>query len=141
MMPKISPIGHTALATQSKPAQQEQSKENLQRAPVWCRPSTLRRSSQNSSHNSRVLEKVNYAYLHSREYLGLFIVVESRLFLLGVQVFSIWDSASSNPKCDGQVFPCGVDFLLRQIFQNPLLCEHPDPPRVFSDFERVYPIF
>ena len=29
MMPKISPIGHTALATQSKPAQQEQSKENL----------------------------------------------------------------------------------------------------------------
>ena len=70
MMPKISPIGHTALATQSEPAQQEQSKEDLLRAPVWCRPNTLRRSSQNSSYNSRVLERVNYAYLCSRGYQG-----------------------------------------------------------------------
>ena len=45
MMSKISPIGHTALTTQSEPAQQEQSKENLLRALVWCRPNTLRRSS------------------------------------------------------------------------------------------------
>ena len=29
MMPRISPIGHTALTTQSEPAQQKQSKENL----------------------------------------------------------------------------------------------------------------
>ena len=29
MMPKISPIGHTALTTRSEPAQQKQSKENL----------------------------------------------------------------------------------------------------------------
>ena len=33
MIPKISPIGHIALATQSEPAQQKQSKENLREHP------------------------------------------------------------------------------------------------------------
>ena len=51
-----------------------------------------------------------------REGIRAFIVVESRLFLLGVQVFFIWDSTSNNPKRDGQVFPCRVDFSRRRIF-------------------------
>ena len=38
-----------------------------------------------------------------------FIVEESRLLLLGLEVFSLWDSTSSNPKRDGQTFPCRVD--------------------------------
>ena len=37
-----------------------------------------------------------------------FIVEESRLLLLGLEVFSLWDSTSSNPKRDGQTFPCGM---------------------------------
>ena len=48
---------------------------------MWCRPNTLRRSSQNYSHNSRVLERVNYAYL-VREGAWVFIVV-------GVDSFSL----------------------------------------------------
>ena len=48
-----------------------------------------------------------------REGIRAFIVVESRLFLLGVQVFSIWDSTSTNLKRDGQVFPCRVDFFTK----------------------------
>ena len=35
-----------------------------------------------------------------------FIVEESQLLLLGLEVFSLWDSTSSNPKRDGQTFPC-----------------------------------
>ena len=64
MMPNISSISLTALATQSRPAQQ-QNNRRPQRAPMWCRPNTLRRSSYNYSHNSRVLERVNHAYLDS----------------------------------------------------------------------------
>ena len=45
-----------------------------------------------------------------------FIVVESRLFLLEVEVFSLWDSTLSNPKRDGQTFPCGAGFSLKRIF-------------------------
>ena len=35
----------------------EENKNTLQKAPVWSRPNTLRRLSQNYSHNSRVLER------------------------------------------------------------------------------------
>ena len=50
------------------------------------------------------------------EGIEAFIVVASRFFLLGVEVFSLWDSTLSNPKRDGQTFPCRVGFSLRQIF-------------------------
>ena len=36
--------------------QKEENKKTLQKAPVWCRPITLRRLSYKYSHNSRVLE-------------------------------------------------------------------------------------
>ena len=49
----------------------EKNKNTLQKAPVWSWPNTLRRLSQKSSYNSRVLEMVNYAYLHVRRMLGL----------------------------------------------------------------------
>ena len=49
----------------------EENKNTLRKAPVWSRPNTLRRLSQKYSHNSRVLERVNYAYLDVRRVLGL----------------------------------------------------------------------
>ena len=125
MMPKISPIGHTALATQSEPTQQEQLKENLQRAPVWCRPNTLRRSSQNSSHNSRVLERVNYAYLDLRRCQVFYSSRElafpswSRsLFHMGLLLQTLLSVMSK-------------DFLIEKIyFQRAYLLESP----LYSDF-------
>ena len=48
-----------------------------------------------------------------REGIRAFIVLESRLFLLGVEVFSLWDSTLSNPKHDGQTFPCRVGFSIK----------------------------
>ena len=53
---------HDSHELEYKPTQQKEEK-TLRRAPVWCRPNTLRRLSQKYSHNSRVLERVNYAYL------------------------------------------------------------------------------
>ena len=50
------------------------------------------------------------------EGIEAFIVEESRLLFLGLEVFFLWDSSSNNPKCDGQIFPCRVGFSLRQIF-------------------------
>ena len=50
------------------------------------------------------------------EGIEAFIVVENRFPFLGLEVFSLWDSSFNNPKRDGQVFPCRVDFSLRQIF-------------------------
>ena len=50
------------------------------------------------------------------EGIEAFIVEESRLLFLGLEVFSLWDSSSNNPKRDGQIFPCRVGFSLRQIF-------------------------
>ena len=49
----------------------EENKNTLRKAPVWSRPNTLRRLNQKYSHNSRVLERVNYAYLDVRRVLGL----------------------------------------------------------------------
>ena len=54
---------HDPRALLMAPAQQEET--ILWRAPVWYRPNALRRLSQNYSHCSRVLERVNYAYLSS----------------------------------------------------------------------------
>ena len=51
-----------------------------------------------------------------REGIEAFIVEESRLPFLGLEVFSLWDSSSNNPKRDGQTFPYRVGFSLRRIF-------------------------
>ena len=51
-----------------------------------------------------------------REGIETFIVEESRLLFLGLEVFSLWDSTLSDPKRDGQTFPCRVSFSLRRIF-------------------------
>ena len=51
-----------------------------------------------------------------RETIEAFIVEESWLLFFGLEVFSLWDSISSNPKHDGQTFPCRVGFSLRRIF-------------------------
>ena len=51
-----------------------------------------------------------------REGIETFIVEESRLLFLGLEVFSLWDSISSNPKRDGQTFPYRVGFSLKRIF-------------------------
>ena len=45
------------------------------------------------------------------EGIRAFIVVESRLFLLGVEVFSIWDSTSSLSERGEQGFPYRGDLL------------------------------
>ena len=50
------------------------------------------------------------------EGIEAFIVEESRLLFLGLEIFSLWDSTLSNPKRDGQAFPCRVGFSLRRIF-------------------------
>ena len=50
------------------------------------------------------------------EGIEVFIVEENRLPFLGLEVFSLWDFSSNNPKRDGQVFPCRVGFSLRRIF-------------------------
>ena len=46
------------------------------------------------------------------EGIRAFIVVESRLFLLGVEVFSIWDSTSSLSERGEQGFPYRGDLFL-----------------------------
>ena len=47
------------------------------------------------------------------EGIRAFIVVESRLFLLGVEVFSIWDSTSSLSERGEQGFPYRSIFSMR----------------------------
>ena len=52
-----------------------------------------------------------------REGIRAFIVVESRLFLLGVEVFYIWDSTSSLSERGEQGFPYRSIFSVR-VFEN-----------------------
>ena len=47
------------------------------------------------------------------EGIGAFIVVDSRPFPPGVEVFSLWDFTLSHPKHDGQTFPCRVGFSIK----------------------------
>ena len=47
------------------------------------------------------------------EGIEVFIVEENRLPFLGLEVVSLWDSSSNNPKRDGQVFPCRVGFFTK----------------------------
>ena len=86
---KITSKPHSPRTLKTAPAQQKE--KTYQRAPVWCRPNTLRMSSWNYSHNSRVLERVNYAYLGLWGCLGFYsnrgltsFPWSRSLFLIGV---------------------------------------------------------
>ena len=60
----------------------KQNKNTLQKTPVWSRPSTLRRLSQKSFYNSRVLERSQSRVPFCEEDVGAFIVVRSCLLSL-----------------------------------------------------------
>ena len=74
-MPKSSPVRCTILALVAVTYKREQNKNNLQEAPVWGRPNTLRRLSQRSFYNSRVLERSQSRVPLCEEGVGAFIVV------------------------------------------------------------------
>ena len=100
----------------------EENTNTLQKAPVWSRPNTLRRLSQKSSYNSRVLERGQLYVPWREEDVGAFIVVRScllslqpksspcraSLIIVG-QVFSLWDKS----------YLCSPSpFLAEQVFRN-----------------------
>ena len=60
----------------------EENTNTLQKAPVWSQPNTLRRLSQKSSYNSRVLERGQLCVPWREEDVGAFIVVRSCLLSL-----------------------------------------------------------
>ena len=78
-MPKSSPVRYTILALVAVTYKREQNKNTLQKAPVWSRPITLRKLSQKSFYNSRVLERSQSPVPLCEEDVGAFIVVRSCL--------------------------------------------------------------
>ena len=122
MMPKSSPVRCTILVPVAVTYKREQNKNTLQKAPVWSRPNTLRRLSQKSFYNSRVLERSQLHVPLCEEDVGAFIVVRSYLLslqpksfpcraslILVGQVFSLWDKSC----------PCSPSpFLAEQVFRN-----------------------
>ena len=74
----------------------------------------------------------------SREGIRAFIVVKSRLFLLGPEVFSIWDSTSSLSKRGEQGFPYRGDLFSACVSSKiTLVLEFPYwNSRAFLDNER-----
>ena len=122
MMPKSSPVRCTILMLAAVTIKREQNKNTLQEAPVWSRPNTLRRLSQKSFYNSRVLERNQLRVPWCEEDVGAFIVVRS--CLLSLQPKSFLCRASLI--LVGQVFslqgkscPCSPSpFLAEQVFKN-----------------------
>ena len=82
MMPKNSPVRCTILMLAAVTFKREQNKNNLQEAPVWGRPNALRRLSQRSFYNSRVLERSQSRVPLCEEDVGAFIVVRPVLLSL-----------------------------------------------------------
>ena len=111
MMPKSSPVRCTIPALVAVAYKREQHKNTLPEAPVWSRPNTLRRLSQKSFYNSRVLERSQSRVPFYEEDVGAFsssevlppFLVESKShpcrasLLLAEQVFK-------NLKLGGQVW-------------------------------------
>ena len=101
---------------------QKENKNTLQKAPVWSRPNTLRRLSQKSFDNSRVLERNQLRVPRCEEDVGAFIVVRSCLFSLQPKSFPCRASLI----LVGQVFslqdkscPCSPSpFLVEQVFRD-----------------------
>ena len=82
MMPKNSPVRCTILTLAAVTFKREQNKNTLQEALVWSQPNTLRRLSQKSFYNSRVLERSQSHIPLCGEDVGAFIVVRSCLLSL-----------------------------------------------------------
>ena len=72
MMPKSSPVRCTIPALVAVAYKREQHKNTLPKAPVWSRPNTLRRLSQKSFYNSRVLERSQSRVPFYEEDVGAF---------------------------------------------------------------------
>ena len=122
MKPKSSPVRCTILALVAVAYKGEQHKNTLQKASVWSRSNTLRRLSQRSFYNSRVLERSQSRVPLCEEGVGAFIVVrplplslQSKPYpcraslLLAEQVFSLQDKSC----------PCSPSpFLAEQVFRN-----------------------
>ena len=134
MMLKSSPVRCTILTLAVVTFKREQNKNTLQGAPVWSRPNTLRRLSQKSFYNSRVLERSQSRVPLCEEDVGAFIVVRSCLLslqsksslcrtslILAAQVLSLQSKSSgiwnvvgkSGPSfCQGLHTKNGLDLLL-----------------------------
>ena len=84
----------------------EQNKNTLQKAPVWSRPSTLRRLSQKSFYNSIVLERSQSRVPFYEEDVGAFYSSEVLPPFLVEQVFSLQSKSA----------PCRASlFLVEQV--------------------------
>ena len=81
-MPKSSPVRCTILVLVVVAYKREQHKNTLPKASVWSRPNTLRRLSQKSFYNSRVLERSQSRVPLCDEDVGAFIVVKPLLLSL-----------------------------------------------------------
>ena len=122
MMLKSSPVRCTILVPVAVTYKREHNNNTLQKTPVWSRPNTLRRLSQKSFYNSRVLERSQLHVPLCEEDVGAFIVVRSYLLslqpksfpcraslILVGQVFSLWDKSC----------PCSPSpFLAEQVFRK-----------------------
>ena len=87
MMPKSSPVRCTIPALVAVAYKREQHKNTLPKAPVWSRPNTLRRLSQKSFYNSRVLERSQSRVPFYEEDVGPFYSSEVWPPFLVEQVF------------------------------------------------------
>ena len=102
MMPKSSPVRCTILELVAVTYKREQNKNTLQKAPVWSRPSTLRRLSQKSFYNSRVLERSQSRVPLCEEDVGAFYSSEVLPPFLVEQVLSLQSKSS----------PCRASLIL-----------------------------
>ena len=108
-MPKSSPVRCTILALVAIAYKREQHKNTLPKAPVWSRPNTLRRLSQKSFYNSRVLERSQSRVPFYEEDVGAFYSSEVLPPFLVEQVLSLQSKSS----------PCRASLLLvEQVFRN-----------------------
>ena len=87
MMPKSSPVRCTIPTLVAVAYKREQHKNTLLKAPVWSRPNTLRRLSQKSFYNSKVLERSQSRVPFYEEDVGAFYSSEVWPPFLVEQVF------------------------------------------------------
>ena len=102
MMPKSSPVRCTILALVAIAYKKEQHKNILPKAPVWSWLNTLRRLSQKSFYNSRVLERSQSRVPFYEEDVGAFYSSEVLPPFLVEQVLSL----------QGKSSPCRASLLL-----------------------------
>ena len=94
-MPKSSPVRCTILALVAVAYKREQHKNTLPEAPVWSRPNTLRRLSQKSFYNSRMLKRSQSRVPFYEEDVGAFYSSEVWPPFLVEQVLSLQSKSSS----------------------------------------------